>query len=210
MSYPPSQMVNRWQGRSEPRPGQGQLYWHILLKDEPRFQTLASIAQEKLAGFADLHLTPKQWLHLTVMPAGFAEDFTTADIKEMTQRVRRLLSGMPPIIITFSRIFYHPEAIVLGVQPAGALDALFGAIRCATSVVKGQDEVSSDEPWTPHVTLAYSTAVQPVAPIIAALGQKLFSCDVTIRCVNLIVQEGPERLWKWRSLAEVPLGDPSE
>lgn len=205
MSYPPSQMVNRWENRSEPKPGQGQLYWHVLFKDEPRLQALASSAQEKLAPFAGLHLTPRQWLHLTVMPAGFSEDFTDASINEMIARADQLLSGISPITVTFGEIWYHPEAIVLGIKPVRPLDPLLKAVRNATKSARGQGSADDDGSWTPHVTLAYSTAVQAADPIIATLGHELPGCDVTIRQVNLVVQQGPERLWNWRPIAKVSL-----
>jgi len=205
VSYPPSQMVNRWERRSEPKPGQGQLYWHILFGDESRLQALAAIAQERLALFPGLHLTPKQRLHLTVMLAGFADDFTAADIKDMRTRAYQLLSNVPPVTVTFSKVLYHPEAIVLGLQPASALDPVFKAVRDATLSVTRRSETTDNGPWVPHVTLAYSTAAQPTSPIIAALG-KLPSREVTITHVSLIVQKGPERLWDWSSIAEIPLG----
>lgn len=205
MSYPPSEMINRWENRSEPNPGQGQLYWHILFKDDTRMQALAAMAQEKLMSFAGLHLTPKRRLHMTVMFVGLVEDFTAASIADMIACTKQLLFNMSPITITASRVLYHPEAVVLGIQPVGALDALFKAIRDATRRSITYDE-DTDVSWVPHVTLAYSTAVQPTEPIIAALGHDLPSCKVTVRNVDLVVQEGPERLWKWHSIAEVPLG----
>jgi 2'-5' RNA ligase len=62
------------------------------------------------------------------------------------------------------------------------------------------------ESWVPHVTLAYSTSAQPAAPIIATLGRKLPEHGIRVERVDLIIQEGAERLWNWRSVAEVSLG----
>jgi hypothetical protein len=45
-------------------------------------------------------------------------------------------------------------------------------------------------------------------PIVAALGRELPSCQVTLSRIDLVVQEGPERLWNWRSIAEIPFGGP--
>jgi 2'-5' RNA ligase len=80
------------------------------------------------------------------------------------------------------------------------------AVQAATRTVTGRDGIMEYRPWTPHVTLAYSSAVQPAAPIIDALGRELPPCEVTIRTVDLVVQEGAERLWNWRSIAAVPVG----
>ena len=199
-------MVNRWAGRPEPKPGQGTLYWHVLFRDQPQLQALAAFAQEKLRTFSGLHLTPKQWLHLTIMAVGSTELFTPSSMEAMIERARHLLSKVPPATITFSRVLYHSEAIMLRAMPIGALDPVSKAIRDASHSTTAEGEVREDDSWIPHVTLAYSTALQPVAPIVGALGYELPMCEVTIRSLDLIIQEGPERLWQWRSLAELPLG----
>jgi 2'-5' RNA ligase len=199
-------MADRWQGRAEPSPGQGMLYWHILLGDSPQVRALASIAQERLACFSGLHFTPKRWLHVTTLAVGFVEEFTEADIAGMVARARGFLSDLSPAKVVLGKILYHPEAIALGVEPAGALDPVRDAVHAA--VVNG--EAKQHKSWVPHVTLAYSTSVQPAAPIIAALGRKLPEYGISVDCVNLVVQEGAERLWNWRSLAEISLGSPGE
>ncbi|HEX9542715.1 MAG TPA: 2'-5' RNA ligase family protein [Streptosporangiaceae bacterium] len=206
MNSLPSQMANRWECRAESAPRQGKLHWHILFRDHPQVQALASIAQDRLAHFSGLHFTPRQWLHVTTLIVGFAEDFTATEIDDMIARARQLLSEIPSIKIVFGKVLYHPEGIVLGIRPDNALSPVFEAVRSATRIATGGDGITERQPWTPHVTLAYSTSVQPASPIIAALGRELPSCQVTINRINLIVQEGAERLWNWRSIAEVPFG----
>jgi 2'-5' RNA ligase len=146
-----------------------------------------------------------QWLHLTVMPIGFSEDFTDASINEMIACANQLLSSVSPITVTFGEIWYHPEAIVLGIKPVRALDPLLTSVRDASKSATGQDSADDDSSWAPHVTLAYSTATQPAGPIIATLGNELPDCDITIKHVSLVVQKGPERLWNWHPIAKVSL-----
>jgi hypothetical protein len=163
-------MADRWQSRAEPRPGQGMLYWHILLGDSPQIRELASIAREKLASFSGLHFTPKRWLHVTTLAVGLVEEFTEAEIGDMVGRARGFLSGIPPVRILLGKILYHPEAIALGVEPAGVLDPVRDAVHAA--VMNGRKKEH----------------------------------DVSVDRVNLIIQEGAERLWNWRSVAEISLG----
>jgi len=198
----PSQMADRWRGRAEPSPGQGMLYWHILLGGSPQVRELASIARERLARFPGLHFTPTRWLHVTTLAVGLVEEFSEADIGNMVGRARGFLSSIPPVRIVLGKILYHPEAIALGVEPTGVLDPVRDAIQ--TAVMNGQKK--EQESWVPHVTLAYSTSIQPAAPIIATLGRKLPEHGISVDRVNLIIQEGAERLWNWRSVAEVSLG----
>jgi len=54
----PDQMTDRWQNRPEPPPGEGVVSWHMLMRDYPRVVDLARQAQQRLAGFDGLHMTP--------------------------------------------------------------------------------------------------------------------------------------------------------
>ena len=45
MSPLPAKMVNRWQGRHEPRPDEGAIHWHVLVGDPPEARDLAQTAQ---------------------------------------------------------------------------------------------------------------------------------------------------------------------
>ena len=48
-------------------------------------------------------------------------------------------------------------------------------------------------PWTPHITIVYSTARQPAKPIIATLGHSLPGRNVQISEISLINQRGTGR-----------------
>jgi 2'-5' RNA ligase len=126
----------------------------------------------------------------------------------MLAEARTLLSDAAPIKVTFSRVFYHPEAIVLGVYPQGALAPIHEAALAATRAITGQDGKISDrkQSWKPHVTLCYSTGRQPAEPIIAALGRELPACEVSVQSLSLVVQRGPERLWDWHHIGTARLG----
>jgi len=114
-------MTNRWESRTEPEPGQGRLYWHILFRDQPQVAGIASIGQEKLGGFHGLHFTPREWLHITTLVPGLADEFTPSKVESMIAHARQLLSEFPAIQVTLGRVFYHPEAIILSVEPTTLL-----------------------------------------------------------------------------------------
>jgi len=202
-------MANRWANRPEPSPGQGKLYWHILLGDYPEVQHIAAAGQERLSRFGGLHFTPKQWLHITTLAVGYTDGFSNARIEDMVGTAGKLLSDTPPITIGLGSVLYHPEAIVLGVRPDDALDPVYSAVQAATRVAAGSNEAMEHQLWRPHVTLAYSTSVQAAGPIVSALGRKLPGCEITIDHISLVVQEGAEREWNWRSVGKVTLGNPA-
>jgi 2'-5' RNA ligase len=202
-------MIDRWQQRTEPAAGHSTLYWHILLGDQPQVVDLAQHAQQRLAGFSGLHMTPLKWLHITALVAGPADDISHEDFEEMAAAATQTLSGVQPITVTLGEIWYHPEAIMLGVQPASALEPLHAAARAATRQVTRADVPTASPPgWIPHVTVSYSMAVQPAAPIIDALGRQLPGCEARIKTLSLVIQRGAERRWDWHPVAAIHLGAP--
>jgi 2'-5' RNA ligase len=202
-------MVDRWESRIEPEPGQGKLYWHILLAKYPDARTLASVAQKRLAPFAGLHFTPQQWLHITTLVVGFAESFSIEEIEKMKILAHDSICGITQVNITPGKILYHAEAIAIGLRPAKALDSIRNALRQASCEAVGDEKILDSEPWNPHFTIAYSTASQPAAPIIAALGKELPCREIAISSVSLVVQQGAERLWHWDPIEEIHLSKSS-
>lgn len=203
MSPLPDHLIDRWKDRPEPAPGHGAVYWHVLLGHDPQVRAIARQAQERLATFRGLHMTPLKWLHMTVLAAGPARDTETGALAHMLDVASQSLSDEPPVSVSLGKILYHPEAIVLAAQPVAALTPLREAAQKATRLV-GHGRAAdrpTDEPsqaWFPHVTLCYSTMRQPAGPIVAALGRELPSCTVSIDALSLVIQRGAERDWDWR------------
>ncbi|MEW2358093.1 2'-5' RNA ligase family protein [Spirillospora sp. NPDC029432] len=118
------------------------------------------------------------------------------------------LADTPPIEVTLGRVLYHPEAVMLGIEPTEDLAPVLLAARSATQQVTGQEGVTTSGPgdWVPHMTLCYSTANQPAKPLIDAIGLTIGHCTVTIDTMTLVVQWGPERQWAWQPMGEVHIG----
>lgn len=208
MSAIPTEMVDRWRQRAEHATGHSTLYWHILLGDQPQVVRLARRAQQSLAQFSGLHMTPLTWLHITTLVAGPADDLSGQDIEGMAAAAAQILAAVEPVTVTFGDIWYHAEAIMLGVQPASALKPLHDAAKTATQKVRGTKCIAgSPTGWRPHATICYSTAQQPAGPIIEALGHQLQRCDARISTLSLVIQRGAERSWDWRPIAAIHLGN---
>jgi 2'-5' RNA ligase len=206
MTALPEWMEDRWEHRAEPAPGEGTVYWHMPMHDYPQVTALAREARQRLAPFSGLHMTPLERLHMTIMVAGPTAQFTSAQLDRMASTAADLLSTMPPVTVTLGRVLYHPEAITLGASPAKALAPIRNAALTATRLATGQDLTHDEhERWIPHITICYSTAHQPAAPLIAALGESLPRCDIQISAFSLIIQRGPERRWDWSTIATIRL-----
>lgn len=206
MSPLPASLVDRWQDRAEPSASDEILYWHILMSEYPAVQELAELSRSRLAACSGLHFPPPQWLHMTTYVAGPLSDFGTDGVRTMLTTAEKLLASAAPVAVSFGKVFYHPEAIVLPAQPPAALGFVYEAAREATRSAQVSEHVLDDEHWVPHVTVAYSTARQPAEPIIKALGRTLPECRVAVNNISLVVQEGPERLWRWRTVSQIRFG----
>ncbi|HEY6311414.1 MAG TPA: 2'-5' RNA ligase family protein [Streptosporangiaceae bacterium] len=181
--------------------------WHLLLGDQEPVQAIATEAQQRLAGFTGLHMTPLRWLHATVLLVGRAAELTRPDLDQILAKARLKLNGTAPASVTLGRVIYHPEGIVLPMSPASALAPIYEAAQAATLEVTGTPGVTSTPgpSWHPHVTLCYSTSQQPTAPIIAALGKSLPPREVTIDKLTLVIQHGPPLSWNWDSVGTAHL-----
>ena len=204
----PERMTDRWQNRPEAEPGGGAVSWHLLMRDYPEVMDLARQAQQRLARFDGLHMTPLQWLHITTLLAGPAADFSPDKLRQMTDTAADLLASTPAAAVTLGQVLYHPEAIMLGVAPAEALTPIYHAARSATHQVTGEH---APEParWRPHITICYSASSQPAKPIIDALGTRLPGCNIEIGALSLVIQHGPERAWDWDIVSTIRLTTPT-
>ncbi|MEO3822899.1 2'-5' RNA ligase family protein [Actinomadura sp. B10D3] len=206
MSPLPAHMADRWRNRAEPGPGQGTLYWHILMGDHPEAQELVQTAQDRLANLSGLHMTPAEWLHITAHVAGPTHEISDTQQQDMRAIAQGLLTKITPTNVTLGRILYHPEAIAVAVQPADLLVRIREAVQEATLKVTGSEgRTEGPDTWTPHMTIAYSETDQPAGPLITALGRELPTRHVTIDTVTLVDQRGAERLWDWHPVGQARL-----
>jgi 2'-5' RNA ligase len=180
----------------------------MLFHDQPAVAELAALAQQRLSGVADqagLDLVDRQWLHLTTYIVGFADEVPSEILDAMVAAAGNQLATVAPIPVTLGRVYYHPEAVVLVVEPLDALSPVLDAVRSATRLAGCEGHTDSD-PWLPHITVAYSHGTGPAGPVIAALGRSLPLTEVTIRSVSLVAQDQVGHSWQWQPVAEVQLG----
>jgi 2'-5' RNA ligase len=209
MSPLPAQMTNHWYQRPGRAPGRELYHWHMLLHDQPKAHELAAAAQKKLAGQEGLDMIDMPWLHMTTYVVGFADEVPGSAVDAMTAGARQRLSQVAPIRVSLERVFYASNAVVLPVEPPSALTPVLEAVGAAARAAGCEGHAGTD-PWLPHVSVAYSNATIPAAPIIAALGRSLPKTEIVIRSVSLVAQTQVGRSWQWRPVAEVHLtGEPA-
>jgi len=198
-------MEDHWRLQPGTDPGRAQLMWFMLVGDHLQIAKLARLAQQRLAALGGLDLVPQQWLHVTTLIAGYADQITPEQTRLMADQARRFLACTPPVTITLGRILYHPRAIMLSVEPPGALDPVLRAAQEATRLATGHGGELYSEPWTPHITLAYSNTARPAGPVIHALGRELPTQHAAVTSISLVSQ-APEQRWTWHLVTDVPFG----
>src|SRR5262245_5613443 len=137
MSPLPTRMRSRWSSRTEPEPGRGTIYWHLLMHSYPQACAAAMEAQEILASFPGLHITPRRWLHVTALVVGSTDEVTINQMSVKVSEAQRLLRDIAPIPVTIGKVLYHPEAIMLRVYPVEARLHIIDAAQLVTRKAVG-------------------------------------------------------------------------
>jgi hypothetical protein len=139
-------MEDHWSLVSGVDPGRARLMWFMRVGDNPQVAELARLGQARLAGLAGLDLVPREWLHMTTLIVGFADEISSGQAETMAGQARRLLSGTPPVTVTLGRVLYHARAVMLAAQPPSALEPVLHAVQEATRIATERD----GELHTPH------------------------------------------------------------
>jgi 2'-5' RNA ligase len=205
MSPYPVQMENHWWPRPGRRPGRELYQWNLLFHDHPEVRSAVAQVQQRLTGQQGLDLIAPQWLHVTAYIAGFADEIPAPAVQVMVEEASRLLCDAEPITVSLGRIYLSPQAVVLPLEPFTALEPVLSAARMATKAA-GADGHQDTDPWTPHISVAYSNDTGQAAPIATALGKRLPDIAVTITSLSLVAQVQVGRSWQWRQVAEIGFG----
>ena len=80
------------------------------------------------------------------------------------------------------------------------------ALREAIIAARGADLLMETDGWESHVSVAYSNASGPMAPIAATLEPELGPVPLTISEVQLIVLGRDKKLHEWETCAALPVG----
>jgi hypothetical protein len=95
-------MEDHWAAQPGVDPDRAQLMWFMRFGHDPRVTGLARVAQDKLAGLDGLDLVPAEWLHMTTLITGYADEITDRQVQVMTGRARELLAATPPVAVTLA------------------------------------------------------------------------------------------------------------
>jgi hypothetical protein len=84
-------MEDHWVPEPGVDPDRARLMWFMRFGHDPQVTGLVRLGQERLAGLDGLDLVPPEWLHITTLIAGFADEIPADHIDAMTAHARMLL-----------------------------------------------------------------------------------------------------------------------
>lgn len=164
--------------------------------------------QVRLAELLGLDLVPAEWLHLTMQPVGFVDEVGAADAERFVAAVRRRCAALAPVTLTLGPVELQAEGVWLRVAPQAAVRRVRAAVRAGIAEVWGMARVpEAAGNFTPHVSLAYSNTDRPSERYAAALaGVRPRLATVELVAIQAIVLSRDTHLYRWETLATVPLG----
>jgi 2'-5' RNA ligase len=207
-------MRRHWWWRPGWAPGRRLYAWHLTFGDQSLSRGRAELRRvvggyrARLAGLPGLDLVPIEWLHLTVQAAGFADEVDADDAERIVAAVRRRCAALAPLRLTLGPAVLQAEGVWLPVAPQVVVRRVRAAVRAGIAEVWGAARVpEAAGGFTPHVSPAYSDTDGPDEPYAATLSAMApRSATVEVAAVQAISLGRDTHLYRWETLATVPLG----
>ncbi|RLV08552.1 hypothetical protein CTZ27_07095 [Streptomyces griseocarneus] len=199
-------MANHWWWRPGWREGRRFYTWHFTFQGAAEVHRSAAEYRQALQDVPGLDLVPDRWLHLTMQGLGFVDEVAEEDVRAIVDAASARLRSVPAFELTLHRPEITPEAIRWEAYPAPPPATVRDEIRDAIAEVW---DVVPEAPggFAPHVSIAYSSAEAPAAPVAEALERvRPEPAKVTLDSVELIVLGRDRRMYEWEEHARVPLG----
>jgi 2'-5' RNA ligase len=204
-----NQLRDHWWWRPGWHLGTRFLTWHLTFDAYDDLHRLIHTYQNSVRARPGIDLVPSRWLHLTMQGVGTVQDVPKHTLDHIVTATRERFAMLRPIEVRFHKPVVRPEAIALPPTPVEPVQRLRAAIREAMAQVLDHDGVpEAADGFQPHISLAYVSADQPAAPIIEQLNAVYaIPVQITVRTAALIELNRDNRMYEWRTVAAVPIGE---
>ncbi|MEV6370153.1 2'-5' RNA ligase family protein [Micromonospora musae] len=198
-------LTEHWYWRPGWRAGRPFYTWHLTFQEQPELHRLVTDLHHHLQ-LPGLDPVPIDGLHLTMQGVGFTDEVSDSEVEAIITEARQRCSVLPPLDLSLGPVDPDAEGIGLLVQPWSAVEGVRTAIRAAIAAVRPTVSEPADG-FRPHVTIAYSGAPAPAAPIRARLAEvrDLPAVTATISEVSLIALHREHHTYRWSTRATAPL-----
>jgi 2'-5' RNA ligase len=157
---------------------------------------------------------PLQWLHLTILRAGFFEDFSVSEMQTVAQKLEPIFANFDLSELAFDSWWLLYGNVILHVSPGDKIEQCYNAIVDMIHETLGADRLKiplgPHGSFTPHVTLAYTKSHHRELELNAALSTQLIKpAHFKIEKVSLLRQWPADGHYEWDVIREIPVGKPS-
>jgi 2'-5' RNA ligase len=203
------QIRNHWYWRPGWRVGRSFYTWHLTFGGAEDLHRLVDTLQDQILA-PSVDLVPHEGLHLTMQGVGFADEVTPADLDAIIAAAHNRCRNLSPFNLTLGPVDPDAEGIGLLVSPWQPVAELRSQLRQAIGTVWPQVPESEDG-FRPHVTIAYTNADAPAAPVRDQLAPLRDVPPVLARveAVQLIQLHRDRKIYEWDVRAGIPLGSSS-
>lgn len=199
-------MRDHWWWRPGWEVGRRFYTWHLTFSGQNDVHRLAADYRGALADTAGLTPVPDRWLHLTMQGIDFVEQVEDSDVEDIVRSATDRLSKIYSFDLQLGAAVVDPEAVLLPVTPAEPVRAVRDAIRGAIGDVLPEVPEQAGG-FTPHVSVAYSSARGPAEPVMQALANQMITpATARISTAELIVIHRDNHMYEWTPYAQVQLG----
>ncbi|MEX2245750.1 MAG: 2'-5' RNA ligase family protein [Dehalococcoidia bacterium] len=118
----------------------------------------AELVQDALADIPGLRSLPREFLHITLLGAGYQviekrrpDDILRQEVPSIGERAGPVLRGAAPVALTVGPVNVFPDAVVLEVHDGGRLAEIRGGLAAELG---GGERLAGGPPFLPHITIA--------------------------------------------------------
>ena len=201
-----AELRDHWWWRPGWEPGSRHLQWYLTFEGQTGLHRLVEQIQGALADIDALDPVPLPWLHLTLAGFGEAGALTEDCVRRLISAAYEQLVHAPRVELTFSRIAVYAESVVLAPDPSSSLTWVHSLLEESGRQVLGRDAVGSNEPFAPHLSVAYAHGPASGDAVVAAL-QALRAVE-PVRAqptLSLVEVERDDHAYTWRLVSAFPL-----
>ncbi len=194
---------------SRPHPD-GALDWNfnIIFDDQPQVGEMAEAYKPSLEHPALYPPVPTDWLHMTILRAGFVTEFSDQEMAAVADELKPDLANMrlPELTIGSPYLWLGIDNPVFRVSPEQPMTDVFTAVMGAMRKVVG-DRTPQTHPFVPHVALAYNRDHNQEKELDQQLGESSIP-PVKFRAtkLSLIKQAQTLPFYQWEVIQSLPIG----
>lgn len=178
------------------------LYWYLTFENEPGLLALFDELVPALRTVDTVDVVPADWLHLTVLEVGYADEVVRTDVEQMVAAAETIRDLMP-LRLDVGPVSTMTDSVVLHVDPSTGLLAVHTTLAEGIGTLRRTNP--EDEQFCPHVSIGYLNGDcrrDEVMAVFAGLAPRTVS--VTVPRLTLAAVTRLETHYQWRAIASLP------